>query len=122
MIHCPAVFQGKAGARAQTLLPGGDILLENPVHHGGKGGPQKIVDILIMVVKGVPADAAGTDNVLYGDLIQGILVEKQQKGVHDCFFRPFLCHRRASFRKSYNCNILAYSACFRKAGNMLIFF
>ncbi len=57
----------------QQLYPLGDNLLQQ----GGQ--------VLIVVVEGIAVDAAGLHNVLYGNLVQGALVQQCDKGLLNRF-------------------------------------
>ena len=79
----PAVFQSETGAGHKTFPPGGQVFAEHRFRYGGKGGPQQVVNILVVVIEGVPADAAVGNDVLHGDLIQWIQIKELYKRVHN---------------------------------------
>mgnify|MGYP002620342938 CR=1 FL=1 len=83
VVHRPAVLHGEAGHVHQALPPGGDVLAEGLLHHRGQGGLQQVVNILIVVVKGVPADAAVGNELLHllasGSLFDSLCAEPAEQ-------------------------------------------
>ena len=67
----------------QSLLPGGGalkgfggLMLQKPV--------EQIIDILKMIVEGLPVDLAVLHNLLDGDIVQKFLLEQAFKRVGQC--------------------------------------
>ena len=52
-----------------------------------EGGLQQRIDIAVVVVKRIPADAAALHDVLDGDPLHGHFIQQLEKGVHNRCFR-----------------------------------